>query len=96
MYSFSCDYSEGAHQRILGALLDTNMEQTEGYGLDRYSLLAQNAIKECIGRNDVDIHFIPGGTQTNMIAISAFLRPYEAVVSAATGHINVHETGAIV
>jgi threonine aldolase len=95
MYSFSCDYSEGAHQRILSALFDTNMEQTEGYGLDRYSLLAQDAIKENIGRNDVDIHFIPGGTQTNMIAISAFLRPHEAVVSAATGHVNVHETGAI-
>lgn len=95
MYSFSCDYSEGAHQRILSALFDTNMEQTEGYGLDKYSLLAQDAIREKIGRGDVDIHFIPGGTQTNMIAISAFLRPYEAVVSAATGHINVHETGAI-
>jgi threonine aldolase len=95
MYSFSCDYSEGAHQRILSALFDTNMEQTEGYGLDRYSLLAQDAIKEKIGSGDVDIHFIPGGTQTNMIAISAFLKPHEAVVSARTGHIDVHEAGAI-
>jgi threonine aldolase len=95
MHLFTNDYSEGAHQRILKALFDTNTEQTQGYGLDKYSLLAQDAIKQKAGRSDIDIHFIPGGTQTNMIAISAFLRPHEAVISAETGHIEVHETGAI-
>ena len=95
MHLFVSDYSEGAHQQILSALLDTNTEQTQGYGLDKYSLLAQDAIKQKTGRSDIDIHFIPGGTQTNMIALSAFLRPHEAVISAETGHIEVHETGAI-
>jgi threonine aldolase len=95
MHLFTNDYSEGAHQRILKALFDTNTEQTQGYGLDKYSLLAQDAIKQKAGRSDIDIHFIPGGTQTNMIAISAFLQPHEAVISAETGHIEVHETGAI-
>ena len=95
MHLFTNDYSEGAHQQILSALFDTNIEQTQGYGLDKYSLLAQDAIKQKTGRSDIDIHFIPGGTQTNMIALSAFLRPHEAVISAETGHIEVHETGAI-
>ena len=95
MHLFVSDYSEGAHQQILSALFDTNTEQTQGYGLDKYSLLAQDAIKQKTGRSDIDIHFIPGGTQTNMIALSAFLRPHEAVISAETGHIEVHETGAI-
>lgn len=95
MYSFSCDYSEGAHPDILKALLETNMEQSDGYGLDRYSSAAADAIKNKIGRTDAAVHFIPGGTQTNLIAISAFLKPHEAVISALSGHIEVHETGAI-
>lgn len=95
MYSFLNDYGEGAHPDILKALLDSNTEQAEGYGLDQFSLAAADAIKKKIGRSDVDIHFIPGGTQTNLIAISSFLRPHEAVVSALSGHIEVHETGAI-
>lgn len=95
MYSFSSDYNEGAHPNILKALLDSNMEQSEGYGLDEYSTAAADAIKKAIGCEDVDIHFIPGGTQTNLIAISSFLKPHEAVVSALSGHIEVHETGAI-
>ncbi len=95
MYNFKNDYAEGAHPRILQALIDTNLEQTEGYGEDQYCLEAANFIKKKMGRDDVDIHFIPGGTQANLIAISAFLRPHEAAVAPATGHINVHETGAI-
>lgn len=95
MYSFKNDYSEGAHPEILKYLLETNMEQTEGYGLDTYSAQAIQILKNLIRREDADIHLIPGGTQTNLIAISAFLRPHEAVISAATGHILVHETGAI-
>lgn len=95
MYSFRNDYAEGAHPRILQVLQETNLEQTEGYGEDIYSLEAAEFIKARFGRNDVDIHFIPGGTLTNLIAISAFLRPHEAAISAVIGHINVHETGAI-
>lgn len=95
MYSFKNDYSEGAHPEILKLLLETNLEQTEGYGLDPYSAQAIRIIKSLIQRENADIHLIPGGTQTNLIAISAFLRPHEAVISAATGHILVHETGAI-
>lgn len=95
MCRFTDDYSEGAHPRILQALLDTNLQQTEGYGNDPFCLEAAEMIKGRLGRNDVDVHFIPGGTQTNTIAISAFLRPHEAAVAPETGHIEVHETGAI-
>jgi threonine aldolase len=95
MYSFLCDYSEGAHPRILDALIRTNLEQTDGYGLDEHCVNAASFIKKKIGRDDVDVHFLVGGTQTNYTAISAFLRAHEAVVSAKTGHINVHETGAV-
>ena len=95
MYSFTNDYSEGAHPRILRALVETNLDQTIGYGEDKYCLEAAELLKGKIGRQDVDIHFIPGGTQTNLIAISAFLRPHEAVIAPLTGHIEVHETGAI-
>lgn len=95
MYSFKNDYSEGAHPRILDALLRSNMEQEEGYGLDRYSKEAIELLKEKIMNKEVDIHLLQGGTQTNLIAISAFLKPYEAAIAANTGHILVHETGAI-
>ncbi len=95
MYSFKDDYSEGAHPRILQALLETNLEQAAGYGEDQFSKEAKELIKHAVGRPNVRVHFIPGGTQTNLIAISAFLRPHEAVIAPATGHILVHETGAI-
>lgn len=95
MISFKNDYSEGAHPRILKALMDSNLEQLEGYGEDLYSLQAIERMKQRIGRHDLDIHLIPGGTQTNLTAISAFLRPHEAAIAAHTGHILVHETGAI-
>lgn len=95
MYSFKNDYSEGAHPRILEALMKTNMEQTVGYGLDEYSQMAIEYIKKKIKRNDVEIHLLVGGTQTNLISMAAFLRPHEAVISAETGHVLVHETGAI-
>lgn len=95
MYSFKNDYSEGAHPRILNALIEGNLEQAEGYGLDHVTLQAAELIKQKIRRPDADIHFFSGGTQTNLTAISSFLRPYEAVIAANTGHILVHETGAI-
>ena len=95
MYSFKNDYSEGAHPSILESLVRTNEEQTSGYGEDPYTEEAKVLIKQHIGREDVDIHFLVGGTQTNLTAISAFLRPHEAAIAAHSGHIAVHETGAI-
>ena len=95
MYSFKNDYSEGAHPQILKALMETNLAQEKGYGEDDYSLKAIERIKEKLGRNNVDVHLLTGGTQTNLTAISAFLRPHEAAISASTGHILGHETGAI-
>lgn len=95
MYSFQNDYSEGAHPNILQALVETNYLQETGYGDDQFSQQAIRLIKNHLGREDVDVHLIPGGTQTNLISISSFLRPHEAVISADSGHINVHETGAI-
>ncbi len=95
MVFLRCDYSEGAHPRILEALVKTNMEQTVGYGEDPHCLKAAERIKERIGRKDADVHFFVGGTQTNFTSITAFLRPHEAVISPARGHICVHETGAV-
>lgn len=95
MYSFKNDYSEGAHPRILNALIESNLVQDDGYGEDQFSQKAVELLKERMGRPDVDIHLLSGGTQTNLIAISAFLRPHEAAMAASTGHILGHETGAI-
>jgi len=95
MYSFKNDYSEGVHPRILNVLTQTNLEQVEAYGEDRFSLEAVELLKKQIKRNDIDIHLFSGGTQTNLTALSAFLKPHEAVIAANSGHIFVHETGAI-
>ena len=95
MYSFTNDYSEGAHPKILEALMNTNLTQHTGYSLDTHTAHAIQLIRQEIQQQDADIHLIVGGTQTNLITISTALRPYQAVISAATGHINVHETGAI-
>lgn len=94
MYSFVNDYSEGAHERIIEALTATNRVQTCGYGLDEYCNEAR-AILAALLQRDSDIHFLVGGTQTNFTVISAVLRPHQGVLSAATGHINVHESGAV-
>lgn len=95
MYSFKNDYSEGAHPRILHSLVQSNLEQEEGYGLDKYTQKAIEVLQEKMGSKDTDVHLLSGGTQTNLITISAFLKPYEAAIAANTGHILVHETGAI-
>lgn len=95
MHSFKNDYSEIAHPKILELMMDIAVEKNIGYGLDKHSKKAKEYIKKHLKRDDVDIHFIPGGTQTNLLAISSMLKPYQAVISADTGHINVHETGAI-
>lgn len=95
IYSFKNDYSEGAHPLILNTLAGLSNEQNIAYGYDRYSAHAAELIREETGCADADVHFLEGGTQTNLTAIAAFLRPHEAAVAAVSGHINTHETGAI-
>lgn len=94
-FSFKNDYSEGCHPNILQALTKTNFEQQAGYGEDEYSLQAKTLIKEKIKNPDSEIYLVSGGTQANLIVISAVLRPYQCVISAAPGHILNNETGAI-
>ena len=92
---FRNDYGEGAHPIVMERLMQTNMEHTCGYGLDEYSLRAQELIREKCGKKQAAVHLMIGGTSANVIALSAFMRPYEAAVCAPTGHINTHETGAL-
>ena len=94
MISFKNDYSEGAHLNILKALISTNEVQQIGYGDDDYCNNAKKLIKSYL-KNDSDIHFVSGGTQANLTIISSILRPHESVIAVSTGHIAVHETGAI-
>lgn len=95
MYSFRNDYSEGAHPKVLQALTVTNLEQTIGYGMDPRCHAAAELIRRLCQAPDADVHFTVGGTQTNLLVIASLLRPYEAVIAVHTGHVNVHETGAI-
>ena len=95
MIRFNSDYTEGCHPAILAALTRTNMEQTDGYGIDPHCENARRLILERLNRPGSDVQFLVGGTQTNATVICASLKPYQGVICAATGHINVHETGAI-
>ena len=95
MIRFQCDYAEGAHPSILEKLVETNFDQTVGYGLDPYCDSARAKIKEACNQPEADVHFLVGGTQANFTVISSILRPHQGALSANTGHINVHETGAI-
>jgi threonine aldolase len=95
MYNFKNDYSEGAHPSILNKLLETNREQQLGYGEDRYSIQAKDILKKKMNNPDAAVYFVSGGTQSNLLVISTLLRVHEAVISAKTGHIFAHETGAI-
>ena len=95
MLSFECDYNTGAHPRILEALVSTNFEPCPGYGNDVYTASAKEKIRAACGREDADVRFLVGGTQTNRIVISSMLKNYEGVISATTGHISAHEAGAI-
>lgn len=92
---FQCDYNEGAHPKILERLAETNMEQTVGYGDDPYCAQAAEKIRKACGDESLAVHFLVGGTQTNMTVIDTALRSYQGVLCATTGHINVHETGAV-
>ena len=95
MIRFECDYAEGAHPQILKRLTETNFEQTKGYGEDEHCKNAHRIIRLLCENEDVDVHFLVGGTQTNTTVIASVLRPHQGVISATTGHINIHETGAI-
>lgn len=95
MIQFQCDYNEGAHPHIIQRLIESNMTQSVGYGEDPYCDEARTLIKNACKREDVDVHFLVGGTQTNTTVIAHTLRPYQGVIAATSGHINVHETGAI-
>lgn len=95
MLSFSSDYIEGAHPKILERLMETNMEQEPGYGFDSYCISARDKIRKAVENEAADVFFISGGTQTNRLIISTMLPPYGAVLAADTGHINGHEAGAI-
>ena len=94
-FSFKNDYSEGCHPRILEAFSKTNLEQQNGYGLDDYSLKAEQLILQKINNQSSKVFLVSGGTQANLIVISAFLKPYESVIAADTGHIFTNESGAI-
>ena len=93
--SFESDYIAGAHPEVLRALTETNLESLPGYGSDRYCESAKAKIRAAIGREDVDVEFLAGGTQTNSVVISTMLKDYEGVIAAKTGHISAHEAGSI-
>lgn len=95
MINLSCDYTCGAHPKVMDALLKTNGFHTEGYGEDAFSAEARSAVRLFFGKEDLDVHFLVGGTQTNRVVIDTLLRPHQGVVCAECGHINVHESGAI-
>jgi len=95
MISFTCDYSEGAHPLILKRLADTNLVQEPGYGFDSFSESAREKIRSAIGIPDADVFFLVGGTQTNATVIDSLLKGFEGVMAVQTGHIAVHESGAI-
>ncbi len=95
MYSFECDYLEGCHQKILEALVQTNMTQAPGYGSDEFTAAAKEKIRAAAACPEADIYFINGGTQTNQLIIDTMLAPYEGVLAPETGHVSIHEAGAI-
>lgn len=95
MLSFTCDYTQGAHPKILERLLETNMEQLPGYGNDHYCNSAKEKIKKACECPEAEVWFLTGGTQTNATVIDSVLEKYEGVISARTGHINAHESGAV-
>ena len=95
MIRFECDYTEGAHEQIIKRLVETNEEQTPGYGMDEHCEKARAYIRKACHAENADIHFLVGGTQTNTTILASILRPHQGAVAAISGHIAVHETGAI-
>ena len=95
MISFESDYNNGCHEAILNRLSATNNERATGYGLDDFCNAARDKVRQACGAPDADVFFLVGGTQTNATVIDAMLSGYQGVLSVETGHINVHESGAI-
>lgn len=95
MIRFESDYTQGAVPEIIEKLVETNLEQTPGYGTDKYCLSAADKIRKEINNDKADVHFLVGGTQTNYTFIASVLRPHQGIISASTGHINVHESGSV-
>ena len=95
MLNFECDYLQGAHPKVLQHLIDTNLDTQPGYGNDAYTAAAKEKIKAAFDCPQSEVFLLAGGTQTNAVVIDTLLRPYEGVISATTGHVNVHEAGAI-
>ncbi len=95
MIYFNCDYNEGGHPKILEAFAETNLDQTPGYGEDLYCGHARALIRRACRAESAGVHFFTGGTQVNFTVIRAALRPHQGVIAPVTGHINVHETGAV-
>lgn len=95
MISFECDYNNGAHQKVLENLIKYNEVRTTPYGFDEFSERAKDRIREACGMPDAQIFFLTGGTQTNATTIDSMLYQYEGVICVETGHINVHEAGAV-
>ena len=93
--AFASDYQEGAHPSIIRKLVETNLEHTSGYGTDQYTASAKEKIREACGCSEADVFFLVGGTQANEIIITSLLKPYQGVIAADTGHIAVHEAGAV-
>ena len=95
MISFECDYNNGAHPKVLENLIKYNDSKPTPYGFDEFSERAKNCIREAIGMPDAQIFFLTGGTQTNATTIDSMLYQYEGVICVGSGHINVHEAGAV-
>lgn len=95
MIYFRSDYSQGAHPKVMQALMDTNMEHSDGYALDSHSEHAEQMIKELIGREDCNVYMMVGGTPTNIITIASALKPFECVIAPRSGHIYMHECGGV-
>ena len=95
MLYFNNDYAEGCHPKVLEALTKTNFEQTPGYGEDIYCAEAARKIRALCHAENAQVHFLVGGTQTNLTVIDAALRPHQGALCAQSGHIHVHETGAV-
>ena len=95
MLSFENDYLEGAHEKVLNRLVETNRVQAAGYGFDHFTEQAIQQIKNRINCPKATVRFLVGGTQTNQVVINSVLESYEGVISADTGHVAVHEGGAI-
>ena len=95
MLHFDSDYMEGCHPKILERLCRINFEKNTGYGSDKYSESARNKILSACGLENGEVYFLTGGTQTNAVVISSVLKSYEGVIAADSGHISVHEAGAV-